>query len=168
MAWLSILRGGFNALIYLTVYLVSWAYGLLRILTSPFVALGYLVLHIALFPVKFLIKLEALFVFLATAILAGICLGLILFGTTTLTVETANRLVNLILSTAAQKFYGNDDDLLDSTGKTTPSPSDLSTEDDYFTAWHGRQASRDLKKAALLADIIVEEEEASRSSSHSR
>ncbi|RAH70915.1 uncharacterized protein BO66DRAFT_400950 [Aspergillus aculeatinus CBS 121060] len=168
MAWLSVLRGGFNALFYPTLYLVRWAYTLLRILTSPLVALGYFAVQIILLPLRILVKLEALFAFLAIAILAGVGIGLILFGTTTITVETADRLVKFILGTAARKFYGNDDDLPDDTAKTTPSASDPSTEDDYFTAWHGRQASRDLRKAALLADTIVEEEEASRSSSHSR
>ncbi|RAL07066.1 uncharacterized protein BO97DRAFT_429666 [Aspergillus homomorphus CBS 101889] len=168
MAWVSILRGGFNALFFPIVYLAIWAYRLLRILTSPLVALGYLLLHVALIPLRILARFEALFVFLTIAILAGIGIGVFLFGTTTLTVETADRLVKFTLSIAARKFFGDNDDGPDSMVKTTPSSSTVSTEDDYFTAWHGRQASRDVNKAALLADTIVEEEEASRSTSRSR
>ncbi|KAL4877715.1 hypothetical protein BJY04DRAFT_197772 [Aspergillus karnatakaensis] len=88
MGFLSALSFPFYVFIIYPIYYVAFcAYFLLGLLASPFIYLGSLGLWLALLPLRILISLQPLLIYLSVASLVGVCLGSILYYTTRVGIE---------------------------------------------------------------------------------
>ncbi|KAL4999065.1 hypothetical protein BDV10DRAFT_61260 [Aspergillus recurvatus] len=159
MGLLSIVTVPFSILIVYPVYYVAFsAYFLLSLLASPFIRLAFAVLWLIFLPIRILLSLKALLVYLGVASLAGAGMALLLYLITNLAIDS---LLN---------FFSN----FSASFRLRPKPerraikgtkytlgedsSDSGTSNDFWTSWSWGLDSSHLKKSGLVSETILEEE----------
>ncbi|OJJ38464.1 hypothetical protein ASPWEDRAFT_24393 [Aspergillus wentii DTO 134E9] len=167
MAWLPAAAALLYIILSPFIYVISWGFDLLHLLITPFVKLGLVIFHTTLFPFKILAKFEALFIFLAVALLIGATLGLVLYVICTSLVDFL--LYSLGFSSgphqidhqprAKGQLHYSAKEL-----KKEPSLGDDNSFNDYFEGWNGGKEMKPLRDGEpLFSSTILEEDEYSQS-----
>ncbi|KAL4918040.1 hypothetical protein BDW62DRAFT_182239 [Aspergillus aurantiobrunneus] len=139
----------FTVLIVYPVYYVAFAaYFVLGLAASPFIYLGFLGLWLILLPLRFLISLKALLIYLGVASLAGAIIALFVYSMTTATIEVLSDYFS-ITPTATRL-----DPRLRS--HVIKDAEDLSLSD--WTNWSWGPDVGPLKKKEPVSETIMEEE----------
>ncbi|KAL4750217.1 hypothetical protein BDW72DRAFT_176284 [Aspergillus terricola var. indicus] len=159
MGLLSIVTVPFSILLVYPVYYVAFsAYFLLSLLASPFIYLGLAILWLILLPIKILISLKALLIYLGVASLAGAGAALALYFITTLAIDSLLNLFSNI-KTPARLKPKLERRAIERAKYTLPEDSsDSGTSNDLWTSWSWGLGSGDLKKRGLVSETILEEE----------
>ncbi|KAL4759945.1 uncharacterized protein BDW70DRAFT_74903 [Aspergillus foveolatus] len=159
MGLLSIVTVPFSVFLVYPVYYVAFsAYFLLSLLASPFIYLGFAILWLVLFPIKILISLKALLIYLGVASLAGAGVALALYFITTLAIDS---LLNLFsnLSTPVRLRPKLEGRAIERAKYTLPEDSsDSGTSNDLWTSSSWGLGSGHPKKRGLVSETILEEE----------
>ncbi|KAL4976115.1 hypothetical protein BDW66DRAFT_135645 [Aspergillus desertorum] len=159
MGLLSIITVPFFVFIVYPIYYVAFsAYFVLSLLASPFIYLTFAVLWLILLPIRILISLKALLVYLGVASLAGAGVALLLY-------LIMNLAINLLwdffsnLSAPARLRPKPERRAIEGTKYTLPEDSsDFGTSNDLWTSWSWAIDSGHLKKSGLASETILEEE----------
>ncbi|KAL6231559.1 hypothetical protein BDW75DRAFT_219869 [Aspergillus navahoensis] len=159
MGLLSKVTVPFSILIVYPVYYVAFsAYFLLSLLASPFIYLAFAVLWLILLPIRILIILKALLVYLGVASLAGAGVALLLYFITNLAVDTlldfsSNFSASVHLRPKPERRA------IEGTKYNLPEDSsDSGTSNDLWASWSWGLDSGHLKRSGLMSETILEEE----------
>ncbi|KAL4872038.1 hypothetical protein BDV12DRAFT_5565 [Aspergillus spectabilis] len=156
MGFFSILSIPFSVIIIYPVYYVAFcAYFLLALLASPFVYLGTLGLWLTLLPLKILISLQPLLIYLAVASLLGAGLGSVLYYMTTLTIDVVLRQLPNPLTSARLKPRREHRAI--EGASYTPSRDSI-VRNDSWNSWSWGLDTIPLKKSGLASETILEED----------
>ncbi|KAL4780558.1 hypothetical protein BJX76DRAFT_337684 [Aspergillus varians] len=155
MGFLSALSTPFSIIIVYPVYYVAFcAYFLLNLLASPFLYLGSLGLWLVLLPLRVLISLKALLIYLGVASLAGASAALILYSITTLAIDL---LLNCFPSPSTTvRLKPRPERAMK--GAKYPYSDDSGVNNDLWASWGWELNARPLRKGGLMSETILEEE----------
>ncbi|OJJ43763.1 hypothetical protein ASPZODRAFT_169064 [Penicilliopsis zonata CBS 506.65] len=172
MNWVETARVALSLVLSSIVLLVKYAFWFLRLCTVPFVRFGRGVLHLALLPLAFLVKFEAILTFVTVALLTGIVAGLVLHYLNVSVVKVLNispgdhsllprkRASRSRKIKASSKNYATHQsgDIWPPSARTMT--GSLPTADDYLKEWSHQTDPRSYSKnKGLLASTILEEDE---------
>ncbi|KAL2815938.1 hypothetical protein BJX63DRAFT_153310 [Aspergillus granulosus] len=144
------------ALYYIVHYVVYGAYFLLGWLAYPFISLGRLVLWFVLLPLRILINLGALVIYLSVAALIGAGIGAFLYFMVTFAIDWAIAHQSWRPQVAPRLTFRPEP-----REKAKYTPSLLSGSDsnsEAWTDWGWELDSGGLSKRGLLPETIIEEE----------
>ncbi|KAL4941441.1 hypothetical protein BDV06DRAFT_194505 [Aspergillus oleicola] len=154
MGLFSTLSAPFSILIVYPVYYVAFcAYFILSLVASPFIYIGSWALWLALLPVRILIGLKALFIYLGVASLAGAGIASLSFLITTLLIDLLlshfSRSSTLVRLKPRPKRRAIEE---------TKHPRLVGSEDDLWINWGWRVDAAPLKKGGIVSETILEED----------
>ncbi|KAE8371663.1 hypothetical protein BDV26DRAFT_275676 [Aspergillus bertholletiae] len=158
MSWVSAITAVSQWIfLYPATFLIYYAYRILQLLATPLVTLGQFALRCTLLPFNLVLKFEALLTFVSAAVFTGISLGLLLYYTSSFTVEILNQSLGLTYPLPRQPqahragvVKGPKRNVLERR---------YSPLDEYLAS-----SSRLNRKDGLLSATILEEEESSQDS----
>ncbi|KAL5334798.1 hypothetical protein BJX70DRAFT_347712 [Aspergillus crustosus] len=155
MGFFSVLSIPFSIVIVYPVYYVAFcAYFLLSLLASPFVYLGSWVLWLTLLPLRILISLQPLLIYLTVASLIGAGLGFTLYYSTTLMIDVVLRHLPSRSITARLRSRREHRAI-----EASYIPSGESTvRNDLWASWSWGQEISPAKKSGLASETILEED----------
>ncbi|KAL4738669.1 hypothetical protein BDV11DRAFT_189082 [Aspergillus similis] len=159
MGLLSIVTVPFSVLFVYPVYYVAFsAYFLLSLLASPFIYLGFAILWLILLPIKILIGLKALLIYLGVASLAGAGVALALYFITTLAINSLLILFSKLSTSVRPRPKLERRAMIPAKYTLPEDSSDSGTSNDLWTSWSWGLDSGHLKKRGLVSETILEEE----------
>ncbi|KAL4818255.1 hypothetical protein BDW67DRAFT_157606 [Aspergillus spinulosporus] len=159
MGLLSIVAVLFSVFLVYPVYYVAFsAYFLLSLLASPFIYLGFAILWLVLLPIKILISLKALVIYLGVASLTGAGVALALYFITTLVIDSLLNLFTSFSTPVRLRPKPEHRAVERAKYKLPADSSDSGTNNDLWTSWSWTLNSGHLKKRGLVSETILEEE----------
>ncbi|BCS17885.1 uncharacterized protein APUU_10713A [Aspergillus puulaauensis] len=156
MGFLSALSTFVSIILVYPVYYVAFcAYFLLSLVASPFIYLGSLCLWLVLLPVKIVLSLKALLIYLGVASLAGAGAALLLYSITTLAIDALLGRVSSSTTVARLKPRPGHHAIEDVKSEPSNGPGESNA---LLDNWGWGVDANPLKKSGLVSETILEEE----------
>ncbi|KAL4793482.1 hypothetical protein BDV19DRAFT_366517 [Aspergillus venezuelensis] len=156
MGLLSALSAPFYILVVYPVYYVAFgAYFILSLVASPFIHIGSWALWLTLLPVRIVIGLKALLIYLGVASFSGAGIALLLYFITTLVIDLVLSRFSRSPTVARLKPRPRRRAI---EAPKQPRLDQIDSGDDPWTDWAWGVDAAPLKKRGLASETILEEE----------